>query len=294
MKDGRTPLPRLALLAAALSLLALVGTPAAHACSCADDSPWPFPADGATDVPLNGVVWFLYEASAPRTLALVDEATGATVDSTTVWIESRGRQGYAVLTPDQALSPDTLYSVSDGDRTTAFTTGTETDITPPDVPRIADRSTIASPEFLEVACGIVQSSSCGTAAFVVLDLMSPSEDVLTEVQVIPDSDEGLVMTAFSMDDTVYAGEGACLSNMSRLTLETGGEVQIRAVDRAGLTSPWTEPMDFTLDWPQDAVCPGDTGDVPDEARCGCAAGPSGGAWGIGLALVLAGWRREQA
>ncbi len=278
---------------ALLSILALGLSADAQACSCADESPVSVPAHDALGVPLNVRPMWLYETSAPLDEALVvrEDTSGVAIASTTTWAESRGRQGYAFVTLSEPLDPETVYTVSDGTVVHRFTTGSERDDTAPDTPGVTSQQTIASPETFEVECGVFQTSSCGSSVFAWVDVAAADEEVLYEVEVVPDTDEGLVMTAFSLTDSIFAGEGACLSNMSRLNHEDGGTLRMRAIDLAGNAGPWTDDWHFTLDWPQAPECTDDQSAASE--GCGCATGAAGpGGLALWLLVVLGAVRRR--
>ncbi len=253
------------------------------------------PEHGAVDVPLNAVPMWLWESGAPvgEALQLVRLDTDEVVGSTTTWVESRGRQDYAFVTPGEPLLPETGYGLSHGGAWRDFTTGQDSDEEAPPTPEILALQGVATPGLFEVECGIFYESSCGTAAFAWLTLDEPVEPGLVEVEVVPDSDDDLVMTAYSSGTEVHAVEGACLSNMSRLEHENGGTVRVRALDLAGNPSPWTESRAFELAWPEAPDCQGDSGEATGDSGCGgCAAG-TGRPGVVGWLAVLGLWARRR-
>ncbi len=211
-----------------------------------------FPADGASEVPLNASVWLGgvhsrpwhvdYERApggveaADPTLALVDaagEAVGGRFRTyQSEYRESQGAVLYDRFIPDMPLEADTHYRVMRGDEIVSeFTTGAAADEAAPAVPTVEllDRQ-----RHITSASSVCRERTGGAT-------VAPSGDdetilFLVSRQEVPVS-----------DDAPYAAltEGAP-SFVDAHNLERRFSLRVRAVDLAGNLSEPSEPIQVRL------------------------------------------------
>lgn len=116
------------------AVLVVLQRPEAHACTCAPDGYRAWPADGATNVPINAAIVVAHGASEPAIVL----RRGTT--NVTLVLEPHGSawlNGRYVIARAPRLEPATTYelaiTVFDERTVTTFTTGTAEDTTPPSV-----------------------------------------------------------------------------------------------------------------------------------------------------------------
>ncbi len=169
-------------------LAALVEPRVAGACSCDTPRGTVLPADGATDVPLNGVILVGAYQEKP-VITLADVTTGVTIE--TIELDF-GNQ--LMLRPAGLLSPQSTYSVSftpapGGDvLSTSFTTGSTTDDSPPSYAGLTAFAPVALPRPDPDVCANTCLGGNGWFRRMTLDLPDPPADVASLVVRVYDPD----------------------------------------------------------------------------------------------------------
>lgn len=237
--------------AAALACLTVVLNPMvaqrAHACSPiapGETVPLPAPANDATDVPLNTLIWLdggTVDPAAGLEPALVDDADSAVPLTTTQW-GALGGQPFSVLHPSTTLAANTHYRVLLGSaQLTAFTTGTSTLSAAPEMPQVLGTKTTQA----EPAMGPVLAGSCGPASATArFTLNAQGAMVLVDVNgtttFVEQGLSGLV------SDVVPAADDAQVLVFGASETQ---EVAVRfaSLDLTGGFSGWTEPVTVRLE-----------------------------------------------
>ena len=216
-------------------------TPAA-ACSCWWGISDVFPADGDVDVPVNARVVVEFYGDDELTWALVDGQTGEPVPAT-VTLKTEEDRVHRIYTPDALLAPNHTYQIAlvndEGgglDEATVhsrFTTGSATDDDAPDVPTFT-----AS----DVSSDRRSNSSCGDSASNTWEFEGTEAALIFELEVSTTEDFSASRTLLSHGTAASAGWGGCLASWPELEFGERLFGRVRAIDAAGNTSAWSEPL----------------------------------------------------
>jgi len=229
---------------------ALTTTTHARALSCALPS-GPiavFPIDGAAEVPTNAVVFVgTYEGeNCAATLGIVD-ANGTVVPVDGRAIATR-MGGLCVLTPHDALSPQTPYElvrfssqeIDAWDPLSSFTTGDGPDTIPPDVPRDVS-SSVTTHGIVSLVVGL--PAPPGRSATITF---TPAEGALTLAMPWPGAlsfDDVEEAASATVDDEILLRSGSCEFALHLNFMGDTDELTLASVDMAGHMSA---PVDVTL------------------------------------------------
>jgi hypothetical protein len=247
-----------------------VDAPRAWACSCAPAvAEVVAPREGATEVPLNTLIWVRFgdEASEAPTLADANQNLIGLEPAGTL----TGRNGPQVgaYQPTQELAAGTAYKVAFGQLTASFTTGAATDVDPPPPPAVITCTEQRSPQMgATSSCGDYhyRSVSAVSTGVVVLarlagesfdDASRTGEVAVLDVPGGAASQVDLLVGKSPCDGTTWSGKAG---DSTRL--------QLASYDSAGSFSGWGEQQTVAL---------------------GCAGAPSGR--GLGWLLLALGAAR---
>jgi len=257
---------------AAFAFASLIAAPSALACTCASGPVLTVP-NGVDDVSTSASIFVEYSDhwSASQTdLVLVDAATGKRV-AHTVEDWTQGSLPMRKLTPELALDSSATYAVYEdwGDEVeplyiAEFTTGIDEDSLAPGGIEIVEAQTQEYPP---------AAFSCGGGVYVDLDIASPEDGVLYEIEVTRAGGEPRVLTF--LNERAMLGSFACGQNLPALGANETVQLRSRAVDLSGNEGPWSEITENTT------------------AQAGCSSvGDAGMASGWLTLLAILGLRRK--
>ena len=283
------------------AIVSLLEARHADACECAFPQEPISPANAATEVPLNAVLFF------DTTLLPASQITL----SPAVAVTTQQHGTYLVAKPSAQLAAHTTYTVSwvvEGmTQHSTFTTGNATLTTPPAFPGIAS----IAPETMEMPSTMTSSGGvCGTCGIVSangrisrihLDFPDPpGAVVLLDLQVVPDGDAPPLLLEAGMKPEWLSdrllGFHSCVPTAPALDPGASYCVRVTAFDAAGNSAGGDkvacsaaaicEPMlDQTSCAPADACNPMGMGPGSDPGN-GVAHGGCDSAPGAGVALLL--------
>jgi hypothetical protein len=251
------------------------------------------PLDGATDVPLNGVVTVVYrgfsEDYLTPGLAILDDQQQP-IDATVQGFPTLGPRAVHHIVPMQPLQPNTVYSIADTVETcspkpctpvltvkSTFTTGASLDTMPPatpPVPRIGS----------EYPQNCDSDSCCGPYSDVIITLVRPDFGDADHYDLY-DGDKLLEESApFTL---------RCVSLGNDVVVVAPGvyELTYHAVDVAGNVAVSPQPLKLSVDCGLLPPPPG--GDLVPHDDQGCNANGAGAGW-IPCVAALALRRRRRA
>lgn len=211
----------------------------ASALSCAQGPVASMPQDGATAVPVNGVIAVWHSMESPEGYAprLMEVVSGETVPVQTELVEDSGDMARYI--PQQALKPNTEYAFhldrnDEGDQAfMAFTTGDVRDDVAPDRPLLGGVKRSHEPD-----------GDWGPVSAVDIDLTPADEPVYYRVELSTgdtfENAEASTVMARPDGTLVSVDRGMCAFTFDMDAMDVA-QVRVMAIDLAGNASEVSEP-----------------------------------------------------